>query len=70
MLKSPERPEEDRFGVVLLPLPMEEKLSFPLGAQFFSPTPGSQDSGDFVDDLFARFLPADRLLARRIALEN
>lgn len=30
----------------------------------------SAPSGDFVDDLFARFLPADRLLARRIALEN
>lgn len=27
-------------------------------------------SGDFVDDLFARFLPADRLLARRVASEH
>ncbi|HET6554646.1 MAG TPA: type VI secretion protein IcmF/TssM N-terminal domain-containing protein [Dyella sp.] len=26
--------------------------------------------GDFVDDLFGRFLPADRLLARRLAIEN
>jgi type VI protein secretion system component VasK len=33
-------------------------------------TGGSRDaapSGDFVDDLFGRFLPADRVLARRVA---
>jgi hypothetical protein len=24
-------------------------------------------NGDFVDDLFNRFLPADRVLARRVA---
>lgn len=30
----------------------------------------SAPSGDFVDDLFGRFLPADRLLARRIAAES